>query len=131
MKPTYREAAGAVDPSRPELLTPETILCEPFDNSGHFLCRAGEDGEARWAVHKWTHPTSGNIGYFCPRHSPFDYHGPNPIVTPDQARIRARELWADVRAVERSGRHAGFWVYTTETGMTDPHFLRDDGTAWT
>lgn len=59
--------------NRPIILEREVYRCAPFDNSGHFECKADADGTARWAVHKWTHPTSHRVGFFCPRHSPFDY----------------------------------------------------------
>jgi hypothetical protein len=66
---------------QPTVVAGQGISCQPFDNSGRFTCKAGEDGAAREAVHYWTHPTSGESGYFCPRHSPFDYqpHALQPI----------------------------------------------------
>jgi hypothetical protein len=104
--------------SPPTVIAGQGIACQPFDNSGHFACKAGPSGTAREAVHAWTHPTSGESGKFCPRHSPFDWNGDHaarPDDLPDEGdrcKDCGREItwigpsdydWEHAESAEREG----------------------------
>lgn len=71
------------------------INCAPFDASGHFKCGAGDNGAPRKAVHEWTNTASGEHGYFCGYHSPFDLDSISVThreETADEVRDRARQV---------------------------------------